>query len=192
MPDEDKSVQPQKGDKKMVPEADLIAIKKASERMKEELTRATNLAAQYKREVAEANSKLKIAKTDVEDDEEVKKVREYLLSENEKVTAERDKLDKDLTSLKEREREVGAKELATKYGIDVESISGEENPTDMKVKALELYAERLAKEKEETPTPESIYESATPGLVRKGVWDKSNEEFEIGVEKMRREALSKR
>ena len=188
MPEGQKPIQDDKSKAKMILEADLIALKKGSiereKRLKEEL-------ATIKEELAQSKAELKITQTDVEDEEEVKTVKKYLLEQEKKIRAEKTKLEEDLTSFKERERGVRASELATKYGIDRETILAEE---DIETTSLNLYAERLAKENEElkTKTSESIYESGTPGIVKKGVWDKTDEEFQADVAKQRREALTRK
>ena len=178
---------------KVVSESDFIAFKKGSlereRRMKEEL-------AKVKGQLSQTEAELKITKTDVGDDEEVSKVKAYLIEEAKKLRKERAELETDLTSFKERDKEVRVKMLASKYGVDEESISGEEDPEK---KALELFAERLIKEKEESATlaakkaetPESIYETGTPGGVKTQPKDMSDGEFDKHWGKIKREALSK-
>ena len=184
---------PGQGDKpkaKMVLEADLIAVKKGAKeterRLKEEL-------AEIKEALAQAQTEAKVAKIEAvdRDDDEIKEVKTYLLEQEKKIRAERTKHEENLASFKERERGVRASELATKYGIDREVILAEE---DMETTSVNLYAERLAKENEElkTKTPESVYERGAGGIAKKGVWEKTPEEFEADVAKQRREALAKK
>jgi len=141
--------------------------------------------------LGDAEAELKIKSLDTGDEEEVSAVKKYLLDREKELNAETAKLDKDKADLDERDKESRVKTLVSKYGVDEESISGEPDPEK---KALELYAERLTKEKEELgeQTPESIYETATPGSVKKQPKDMSDEEFKTHVEGLKREALSKR
>ena len=176
---------------KVVPESDFIAFKKGSiereKRVKEEL-------AKVKEQLSQTEAELKITKTDVGDDEEVSKVKGYLVEEARKLNQARAKLEADLTSFKGRDKEVRVKMLASKYGVDEESISEEEDPEK---KALELFAERLTKEKEELATkvkqsPESIYESGTPGAIKTQPKDMPDAEFDKHWEQKKQEALSRK
>jgi len=188
MAEDNKPAQSAKDDKKMVPESDLIALKKGS---REREIQAKEELATLRGELADTRAELKIAKLNTEDEEEVRKVKSHLVDEDKELEAKREKLNSDLASLGERERGVVAKELASKYGVDVESISGEEDLPSMKIKALELHAENLAKEKEEA-SKESVYESGPGGTTNKAVWDKTEEEFEADVKAQRTKALSTR
>ena len=172
---------------KTVPEGDLIAFKKGSlereKKLKEELA---NLRDEL--------SQVKISQTDVEDDEEVKKVKEYLLSEDKRIKTQRAKLEADLTTYEKRERVVRAKELASQRGVDEETLLASE---DMDTKSLELYAERLAKEKAELEeklksSPERIYETGGGGQLRKQPKDMSKDEFDKYWKQQLTEAQTKR
>jgi hypothetical protein len=189
MPEEKKPVLSTKDDKRTVLESDLIAFKKASQererRLKEEL-------ATTKSEVAEVKSQLKIAKASLEDDEEVAKVRQWLIDEDKRITAEREKVEKDLTSLTEREREVRVKSLAAQHSVEIDLIKDAEDPEK---EALRLVAERLTKEAEELKkksAPESLYETGTPGSVKAQPKDMPDAEFQKYVAGLRKEALSKK
>ena len=190
---EEKPVQPKKVEPKKVLESDLIAFKKGAlereKKLKEEL-------AGTRGKLAETESALKIAKLAGEDDEEVRKVKDYLLGEETRIREAQAKLDEDLTSFTGREREVRAKELSTEKGIDVESILGEETIEGMERKALELYAERLVAEKkaleEKQVSSESVFESTPGGVITKSVWGKSQEEFDEDYERQKKGALAKR
>lgn len=189
MPEKEKPVQP-KGGPKTVPESAIISLRESTtkeiRRLKEEL-------ATTRTELSKSTSELKIAKVNMEDDEEVKKVRDYLLDREEELNKRKATLEEDLTSFTERERGVRAKELATKYGVDVESISGEEDPEK---KALELYAERLAQEKqalvEKQVSAESVFESGPGGTIKVQPKDMSDADFDKHVKKLHDEALSKK
>lgn len=188
MPEDKKPVEPVKA-AKMVPESDLIAFKKASQerekRLKEELAATKN-------EVVEVKSQLRITKASLEDDEEVAKVKQLLLDEDKKIKTEREKLDKDLASLTEREREARVKSLATQHSVEIDLIKDAEDPEK---EALRLVAERLTKEAEELKkksTPESLYETRTPGSVKVQPKDMTDEDFKKYVDGQRKEALSKK
>lgn len=173
---------------KTVKASDLFALKEGARKRESQLKAELE---EVRGALADANAALKVAKVNVEDDEETAKVRTYLLEQHKELERERKKLEKDLASHKEREREVRAKELASKYGVDIESISTEE---DMEKEAYRLYAERLAKEKEELEkkTPESVYESSPGGTVKVQPKDMPTADFDKYYERLKKEALLKR
>jgi len=187
-----------KDDRKMVPESDLIALKKRNEKLEDTVSSLKGELADTKAEVVNVRSELKIAKVDSEDAGEISEVKQYLLNEEKRLNQLRTDMDKDLTSrqdtLTKREREVGAKELVEKYGVDFESISGEDNLAGMEKKATELYTERLARENEELKGKEKNspeYETENPSIVKTTVKGMSDEEFEQHWAKQKQEALSK-
>jgi len=194
MPEDKKSVQPKpkeekKSGAKMVPIADLLAQKSKVKKLEEEL-------AEIKSKFNAVSAELEVAKANVEDDEEVKKVRAYLINQAKEIEEKRTQLDKDLASFKEREREVVAMELASKYEVDKDAILAGD---DIEKTALSLYAERLAKEKEEltkkseeSSSSESVYESGAPSIVKKQPKDMTDEEFDAYEKRLREEALSQR
>lgn len=187
MSEENKPVQA-KAEPKKVLESDLIAFKKGANEREKKLREEL---AEIKVDLAEANSKVKISRVEGEDDEEVRKIKEFLLGEDKRIREGNAKLEQDEASFKEREKEVGAKELATKYGVTVDSII---NEPDMEKAALTIYSANLVEEKKklEERTPESIFENAPGGAVKTQPKDMSPEEFDKFVKVQRDEALSKR
>ena len=179
-------------DVKTVPMADFMAQKRKAEKLEAELEKRTGERDSALSSLAQVKTELKVAKVSEVDDDEVVKVKKSLLEEDERIRAGKEKFDKDLASLKKRELEVEAKVFATKYGVKVEDISGEETIEAMKIKALELHAEQLVKAKEETPEPESVFESGAGGLFKKKVADMDNKEFDQAWDKQKQEALSKK
>jgi len=179
-------VQPdKKGDTKMVPLRDVLAQKEKVRKLEEELAASRG-------EVVRAKAETKIARMSADDDDEVKLVKSELLEEDKRLRTEKAKLEEEWTSFKEREREVRATELASEKGVDREAILAAEH---MELKATELYAERLANEKkelEEKQAPEAVFEHGAHGMVKPGVWDKSDEDFEKDVTRQRNEALSRK
>lgn len=183
---ETKPDEAKKPEKKMVPESDLVAFKRGAiereKRLKEELAKKDDA-------LAEANAQLKIAQANLEDDAEVAKVRDSLVERDRKLTEKEQKLEKDLASFNEREQEVRVQALATEHGVEIDDIKDAEDPEK---EALRLKAERLTKEAEEAKkSPESLYESGTPGSVKTQPKDMSDEEFEAHVKAERTKALSK-
>jgi len=190
MPEKDDKKEPvqpadKKGDKKVVPIADLLAQKSRVKKLEEEL-------ANTEKQLNAVSAELDVAKVNVEDDEEVKGVRKHLLAEAKKIETDRAKLDKDLTSFGEREQEVRATELANKYGVDKDAILAGDNMLET---AVNLYAESLAeKEKkivEEEPSESGVYESGKAEIIQKSPNDMTDEEFATFEEKIKREAASK-
>lgn len=185
MPGDDKSKgakQPGSSEKKMVPEADLIAVKNASagreKKLREELTEKT-------KEVAELKAELKMAKTNLEDEGEVAEVRQYLIDEGKRIEAEKAELEQDRASIKQRERDADVKALAEKHGVEIDQIKDAEDPEK---EALKIVNERLA---EGGGGGEEFFESKSPGGVRQQPKDMSDEDFEKHVKGMEQEAVSK-
>lgn len=160
---------------KTVPEHVLVSFKRGSQERERAL----------QEELTKLKSELKIAKTNVDDDDEVSKVRAYLLSEEEKVNNLRAQFDTDLASFKERERETVVKALSAQYNVEQSELEGAEDPEKV---ALKLYAERLAGEKK--GSPESVYELGTRGSAKKTPADMNDEEFKEYRQGLKREALS--
>ena len=168
METENQPANPAKGGK-TVPEKDLIAVKMREKALKDEL-------AGYKSRLAETEAELEARATNMDDDDEVRKVREHLISENKKLANERASLDKDKASLSEERKEARVKTLASEYGVELDDIKDAEDPEK---EALRLVNERLTKEKADqaTKTPESVYESSGGGAVKTNIKDMSDEEF---------------
>ena len=169
---------------KMIAESDFLAFKEGSlgreRRLKAELVTV-------KKELGIAQSELKVAKMNGEDDEEVAKVKAYLVAEAKKVEAQRAELDADLASKQERDKEAKTQALVTKYGVDIESISGEDDPEK---KALELYAERLTKEVGELKRSAQVFETGSVGMTKKQPKDMDEKEFDTHTKQLREKALS--
>ena len=165
---------------------DFFSYKEASlkreKKLKEEL-------AESKQRGAELEAELKIAKTDTEDEGEISEVKKALLKRDAELNEKDRKLAKDLASIEEREKEVRVKTLASEYQVEIDAIKDAEDPEK---EALRIVAKRLTKEKEETPAPESVFESKTPGGVKVPIKDMPDTEFDAVWEKQKREALSKK
>ena len=173
MPEDKKPVQgsEKKPAAKMVPESDLIAFKTGSlgreKKLREELVQSTG-------RVSQLESELKIVKANDEDEGEISAVKQYLLDKEKDIANQRAELDKDLASAKEREKEVAVQTLASKHQVEIDEIKDAEDPEK---EALRIVNERLVKEKEDG-TPESVFESGTPGSVKAQPKDMSDEDFD--------------
>ncbi len=178
MPD-DKSVDPEKGSqKKMVPEADVIAQKKRAEKVEGELT-------EVKRQLADSQSEIGVLK-DAIDEDGVTEVQKKLL-EREKVANEREaELKKGEVTLKERQKVAVVTTLATQYGVEESRIRDAEDPEK---EALKLQNERLTKEKEST---ESVFETGPAGSVKTQPKDMSDEVFDQFYETQKKAAQLKK
>jgi len=186
---------------KTVSLSDFLAFKKGSLEREKQLKRELDEA---KADVAKAQEETSIFSIDVDDEDEVKSVKKYLLEEKRKVDAERAKSEKTVTSLEERERKVMAKELASDYkerGMEItaDELLGED---DMNRYAQDKYGEFLAEKEEglnkapekEEPSAEEkkLYESEQPGIIKKSAADMKPEEFDAAWDAKMKEALSKR
>ncbi len=172
---------PKKPDTKMIPETDLIALREGSKsrerKLKEQLEEAN-------RKVEDLTAREKVARlSGVDDDDDVKAVKKYLLEQEEEINKSRAKHEKEVASFQEREKGVRAKELVAEYKqrgveIDVEALL---NSEDMERVSLDRYSVFLAEENKklkETKTPEPrVFESISAGTSRKMPKDMTNEEF---------------
>lgn len=178
-----------KPQQKTVPASDLFAVKKQAEKLQEEL-------ANTKAELADIKAELEIAHTDVEDSDEVARVKQYLLGLEKQVNAKvRDveareaKLKEDLASYEERDKESRVQALASEHQVEVDAIKDAEDPEK---EALRLVNERLAKEKLELEgkTPESVFETVGGGVIKKKIADMNDAEFAQKEKELKAEALS--
>ena len=160
---------------KMVPVADLIALKKKYEKGEAEW-------AKDKSRISELERQVKITKANLDDDPEVKAVRQALLDQADELAKREESVQSKVASFEEREKESLLQTLVTKYGVSLDDIKGAENP---KEKALEMYTERLESEKgqtsekkDETSAAEQTFESGTSGgKVKKTPLEMNAEEF---------------
>lgn len=176
---------------KMVLEADLLRFKKGAEAREKKLREELQTASAKLRDV-EAKSIL--GGLNVPDDGEVGVVKKYLIDKAKELETQRQKLEEELTSFREREREVRVKDVALKYGLSSDELMGEE---DVESAALRLQAERLAKENEElkkktTMTPQPVYETGSPAVVRKNVFDMNDKELAEYEKELKNKALSRK
>ena len=163
MPEGDKPVQPKEA--KMVPEKDLLAVAARRDKYKAELAEKDSL-------VAKLQAELRVAKLNVEDDEEIKAVKEYLLGLADSIDQREKKHSKDLADFEEREKDSRVKALAEEYGVDLDVIKDAEDPEK---EALRIVA-RQAKENKEK-APESVVDLSPSVTTKKNVWDMSDDEF---------------
>ena len=185
----------QKSPEKGAPQGDVLGAmhrwRKEAERYKNELDKVRRELAQTVSQSKKLEQQLEVARAEKPDDV-LSEAEKKLMTRWDEIQDERHKLEEDLTTFKERERQMRAKELATEKGIDVEALLAEE---DIDSAALRLFAEKLAQENEELKKSQgstSVYESATPTVIKKNVWDMSTQEFKEHEEKLKREVLSKK
>jgi hypothetical protein len=178
---------------KMVPEADLLRLKKGSEaREKKYREELANVSARLR----EVEAKSILGGLNTGDEADVGKVKSYLLGRASEIEEKSRKLDEELASLKEREREVRVKDVALRYGLSSDELAGEE---DVESAALRLRAERLSKENEELKkqsakvTTQPVYENnSSAGVVRKSVNDMNNKELADYEKELKARALSRK
>ena len=159
MPDEQPVAK--KNDQKMVPLDDFLAFKNASREREKKLKGQLE---ERDSQISKLQTDLSVSQVDMDDDDAVKSVRAMLKEENKALETNREKYNKDVTSLSERERKVRAMELAAEYGqrgvsIDYETLLEEE---DMEKSVLTQYAEFLAEKEKKLVSPselKSIFET---------------------------------
>lgn len=185
-------------DKKMVPERDLIAVKERLKKaedtissLRKQHSEATLAAETYKRQ-------LETSKVDLQDDDEMKEVRKYLLEHEENlVKKERELSDRETAAL-ERERKSHAKELVSEYKGRGLELSEEEllNAEDMDGFVKDAHADFLAKENERLKAnpsgPESVFDQGSGAVVKKEPKDMTDAEFTAYYSNLEKATLSKR
>ena len=166
---------------KMVPESDLIAVKKTSlareKDLKEDLAKA-------QKEVVELTSQVKMLKLNLEDEGDVAEVRQYLINEAKSLDDRKVELDKEKVSLDGERREAEVKALAEKHKVDLEKIKDADDPEK---EALRIVNERLA-----GGEGGDFFETKTPGQIKKEPKHMTDDEFEAHVKAQEEEALSKK
>ncbi len=184
-----------KSEVKMIPLNDLLALKQASANREKKLREELRVA---QGKITQLESEVNIVKTNTDDDDEVSAVKSYLLKQQKDLNEKLAKYEAERSEFSERDRRLRAQELATKYGIDISAIEDEE---DIDHKALELYADKLAKERDEfkakvaTPTVSgqpNVYESLTSGIVRKSPLQMNDKELGDFEANLKAEALKRK
>ena len=179
---------------KMIPLNDLLALKQASSNREKKLREELRVA---QGKITQLESEVNIVKTNTDDDEEVGAVKTYLLKQQKDLNEKLAKYEADKGEFAERDRRLKSQELATKYGVDLSDIDGED---DIEHKALELYADKLAKERDElkqrvaspsTNQPQ-FYESNTSGIVRKSPLQMNDKELADLEAQLKADAFKKK
>ena len=154
-----------------VPEVTFHTVRSKLEKAEKELS-------QLRTQNAQLNSELRIAKSNLDDEGDVKAVRAQLVEEADKLDKMRAELEQRETGVKEKERASQLQTLVSTYEVDIEQLQHADDPEK---EALRLYAKRLKEEKEnKSPglSPEDVVERASVStLPKKSVIDMSKEEF---------------
>ena len=188
-------VQPARGGAKVVPIADLMAIKAKLERANEEL-------AKERKARLTSESNLKIAKLNTEDDEQVQKVKSFLTEEWDKLNESKSKFEEEKTGFQSERKVSQVKTLAEKYGLDVDALSEAEDPEK---EAYRLIVERSDKEKKEaqekkapeSPSSPELFESTTAGFKSLNIADinpltlEGRKQLAVVESKLKQEAAKK-
>lgn len=192
---EDKKDQP-----KMVPESDLIALKERVRKLTSQLSEKDTKIAELSTSTSELQKQLKAAKANLEDDDEVKEVRQYLLDEGARIAKLEAEHKTRESSMTERERKVRAKELVADYAAKGLTLKEDDLLTaeDMEKHGSDSYTKFLAEENAKLKsqpkqgTPESVFDGGPGGIVKKQPKDMTDQEFTAYYDGLRQEALSKR
>ena len=182
-------------DEKMIPEKDMVSYKKQVGAKIDKLEKEnTNLKALK----TQAESQISTLKANLEDDEEVKKVRNFLLDEETRLNKIGTSLDEREGAASKRERAAQAKEIAAELkaqGLEVEEQSLIDAEDMWKMKS-DLLVDFLSKENKEKKAPENpaenVFDAGHGGIVQKDVWDMTDEEFEKHDAQLKKVALSRK
>ena len=193
MPDE-KDKKPQ-----VVPIADLMKLKTKLEKVEKEREDALAKVSDFESQVRKLNADLKTATTNLEDDDEVKQVREFLMKENETLEQKLKDIETKGKALFTRERGARAKELITDYkskGLvlkEEDVLSAEDIDDYAKSQHLEFLAKENERLKAQPSNPaESIFEGGEGSMVKKQPKDMTSAEFATHLKNLQTEALSKK
>ena len=178
----------QKGETpKTVPLGDFITFKKASSEREKKLKGQLE---ETNQRIAGLEKELRVARLS-DDDDAIRAVKQALLEEKGNIDAERDKLNKEVASYKQRAREARVKQLAKDYSIEESEFESEE---DFEGVALRIYSRRLSEEneklKKQSPKP-NIYESTLMGSIHKQIKDMDVKEFAQYEKGLKEAALTK-
>ena len=188
---------------RMIPETDLITFKESAKNREKKLELALAEERSKRTEsetlVKQYESQIKTLKTNLEDDEETKNVRQFLMDEDKRIAEDRSKLDTDRKANEGLLKEAKAKMLVLDYkgkGLELkeEDLLTQE---DMDKHVNGLWVEHLSKENErlkaQPSTPaEGIFERGGGDVIKKAVPAMSNEEFEKHWGQQLQEATQKR
>jgi len=192
---------PDKKDDKpqVVPIADLMKLKAKLEKTEKERDEALAKVPEFESQIRKLTADLKTATTNLQDDDEVKQVREYLMTENETLETKRKEHEANLKALTDRERKARAKELSLDYkskGLDLkeEDLLGAENMDDYaKTQHLEFLAKENERLKAQPRNPaETVFEGGEGSALKKMPKDMSDAEFTAHVQKLQQEALARK
>ena len=169
---------------KMVRESDLLAVKSQLKGFKDQLSSKDA-------EIVRLTSELKAAKVNLEDDDEVKDVRKWLIdraAELDERQSEQEKIKQDIeereASFKGKERGSLVQTLASKYGIEIDAIKDADDPEK---EALRLVVEREAGEIK-TPAEKTFETTPAGGRVKKDVWKMKPDEFQEYEQELKEKA----
>ena len=192
------------GDKpKLILETDLIKFKASAENreknFKKDLADIKAKFAEIETTNKQYEAQIKTLKANLTDDDEVKEVRDYLLSEDKRLAEDRSKLGKERADNEGLLKKAMAKGLVIDYkgkGLELkeEDLLSQE---DMDKHVSSLWTEHLSKENERLKTQpsspaESTFEHGSGGVVKKSVADMTPVEFESHWKQQNMEALAKK
>lgn len=187
----EEKVESQEKQQKMVPLADLIAIKNRLKETTDRYEQATGEVQKLKNEQQLLDTELETAES-TGDADKIVLVKRKLLQKNRELDRREAELHVKETTVSKRERKLRAEELAGQFGIEAELLLSAE---DMEKEALRVSHERLSQEKlaqKESEPSRSIYETGAPPVSKKEIWSMTDEEFKKHKESLVRQAATRR
>ena len=182
-----------------VPIGDLLKLKDKADILQKKLHQAEDKIITLETSNSQYEAQLKTAKANLEDDDEVKEVRAYLLKMDEDLAKKGEEIKRNGIAHTTRERAVRAKELKLDYkskGLELEeeALIGAE---DMEKFVTDRYVEFQAKEieglkKNPSNPSETVFESGAGSVVKKSPMQMTDQEFEKHWQGQKAEALSKK
>lgn len=170
---------------------DFLAHKEASKRRETKFKAENEAQAQRLRELEHELEVLKTNPSADATDEEIKAVKLSLLKKHRELEARQGVLTKREKDIAEKERQGAIKELAKQYGVSAEALADSDDPEK---EALKLYVEKIEKAAKPgtngKPTPK--LERGSPNRGGATVLEMAPDEFQKHLDRLKREAASKR
>lgn len=163
---------------KLVPEADLLAVKAKGEKAEAAVAKAASEINSLKDTIAELKAQLATAEAS-----DVDGIKKQILKQQNELKKGFDDLDK---QRRELDRTTTASKLAAKYGLKAEDLLTADNIHE---RALELYHESLANRSNSN----GRFESGNPsGVGKKAISDFTPSEFEAYLAEQKKLALARK
>lgn len=161
---------------KMVPEGQLIALKKELNKVQTELKGQLTTVRQ---QLAQANSELEFAKATQDGDAEgkIKEIKDNIIRLNMETIAKENSLKEREAKIIEVERKFRMDSLAKEHGVTEEDLADCKTPEEMEMKAIKLAYAKLKENPPDKKSGNKGYEFGSSSVSKKPVEQMTDAEF---------------